>query len=978
MATADDAAAAYEEARRRIAVWRPGEPLDLSWIRALDRLPAEIAELHELRELDISWTRVADLAPLWGLTNLQSLACWDTQVADLAPLRGLANLQSLYCSGTSVADLAPLAGLHGLKRLICPGTPVADLSPLQGLANFHSLNCASTQVTDLAPLAGLHGLRYLDCSVTRVADLAPLAGLHGLQYLDCCRTQVADLAPLAGLHGLQYLYCDHTPVADLVPLQGLANLQHLVCADTQVTDLAPLAGLTDLGHLDFSACSIERAPTALWELPLLDRVICWRATLPDMPAEVLSSGPLDNALPKIRAHLRDLGPAPERLRDAKLMVLGNGRVGKTQLCRRLFGEAFEEAADSTHGIVVRPLPFDATPDGAPATVHVWDFGGQDIYHGTHALFLKARAIFLVAWTPAAEEAGEHAHDGVLFRNYLLPYWLSYVKTFGGTNAPLLVVQTQCDRGAVDAVPLGEPAAALLRAFETATTLHHSARTGKGHAALEEALADLYAQIDQPLIGPGRAKVKARIEAMIADDAERPAAEKRHRTLPLAEFDRMCDEAGLISDPALFLRFLSDAGVVFHRPGLFGDAVILDQAWALEAIYAVFDRSATLPILRDAMGGRFTRSLLGRLLWDGAEYSEKEQKLFLSMMQACGMCFVHREAQPKLGIEAEYVAPDLLPEAPQRGEWRDPLGEHRRVRRHALLPAALVRSVVAAVGAQAGERARYWRTGVYLFERELGARGVVEQEMADDRAGAIVIRTQDGRAGELLERLDEIVARCEAGLDLQPVEVEGELPRARAAPKEEQPPLKVEAERPARELWYFSYAHEPNQRAGRPVDAFCAAAERQGRKIFRDVEELPYGASIQDFMRHELAAGDRVFVWLTDAYLRSPYCMVELYELWRRADGDAKRFYGQVRLVLGDDVSIRLPTDKARYADLWQEQKATVDAQALRDEHWDDEIVRERNAVSRFASKTYALLTFIGNHVAYGSFDELRAEELGHG
>ena len=257
------------------------------------------------------------------------------------------------------------------------------------------------------------------------------------------------------------------------------------------------------------------------------------------------------------------------MRDAKLMVLGNGRVGKTQLCRRLFDEPFEEAADSTHGIVVRPLPFDATPDGAPATLHVWDFGGQDIYHGTHALFLKARAIFLVAWTPAAEEAGEHVHDGVLFRNYLLPYWLSYVKTFGGTAAPLLVVQTRCDRGAVDAVPLDEPAAALLRGFETATTLHHSALTGKGHAALQEALADLYAQIDQPLIGPGRAAVKAQIEAMIADDAERPPAEKRHRTLPRAEFERMCDEAGLISDPALFLRFLSDAGVVFHRPGCSG-------------------------------------------------------------------------------------------------------------------------------------------------------------------------------------------------------------------------------------------------------------------------------------------------------------------------------------------------------------------------------------------------------------------------
>ena len=80
------------------------------------------------------------------------------------------------------------------------------------------------------------------------------------------------------------------------------------------------------------------------------------------------------------------------------------------------------------------------------------------------------------------------------------------------------------------------------------------------------------------------------------------------------------------------------------------------------------------------------------------------------------------------------------------------------------------------------------------------------------------------------------------------------------------------------------------------------------------------------MRHELAAGDRVFVWLTDAYLRSPYCMVELHELWRRADGDAKRFYDQVRLVL--DVSIRHETEKAAIRDLrLGKEKAAIDEAA---------------------------------------------------
>ena len=43
-------------------------------------------------------------------------------VADLAPLAGLSALQSLDLSYTRVAALAPLAGLSALKRLDVPET----------------------------------------------------------------------------------------------------------------------------------------------------------------------------------------------------------------------------------------------------------------------------------------------------------------------------------------------------------------------------------------------------------------------------------------------------------------------------------------------------------------------------------------------------------------------------------------------------------------------------------------------------------------------------------------------------------------------------------------------------------------------------------------------------------------------------------------------------------------------------------------
>jgi len=68
-------------------------------------------------------TGVTDLAPLAGLTQLQTLSLRGcTDVADLAPLAGLTQLQQLSLTGcTGVADLATLAGLTQLRELSLRG-----------------------------------------------------------------------------------------------------------------------------------------------------------------------------------------------------------------------------------------------------------------------------------------------------------------------------------------------------------------------------------------------------------------------------------------------------------------------------------------------------------------------------------------------------------------------------------------------------------------------------------------------------------------------------------------------------------------------------------------------------------------------------------------------------------------------------------------------------------------------------------------
>ena len=72
-----------------------------------------------------------------------------------------------------------------------------------------------------------------------------------------------------------------------------------------------------------------------------------------------------------------------------------------------------------------------------------------------------------------------------------------------------------------------------------------------------------------------------------EDQARPATEREHRTLSQTEFHNLCEQAGGVSSAPSLLAYLHNLGVVFHRPALFEDRIILDQSWALDAVYGVF-------------------------------------------------------------------------------------------------------------------------------------------------------------------------------------------------------------------------------------------------------------------------------------------------------------------------------------------------------------------------------------------------------
>ncbi len=146
-------------------------------------------------------------------------------------------------------------------------------------------------------------------------------------------------------------------------------------------------------------------------------------------------------------------------------------------------------------------------------------------------------------------------------------------------------------------------------------------------------------------------------------------------------------------------------------------------------------------------------------------------------------------------------------------------------------------------------------------------------------------------------------------------------------------------------WLVSYAWRDDTDAGRAldrvVDDICAAAEQRGLRILRDRDELGLGDSISAFMRR-IGEGDRVFVVLSAKYLRSAYCMFELFEVWQNCRGRERDFLDRIRVFVLPDAKISTALDRSDHAIFWQDEHDKLEAR-----------IRERPAsVGRKGYDTY--------------------------
>ncbi|QQZ28335.1 TIR domain-containing protein [Thiothrix subterranea] len=873
-----------------------------------------LAHLPNLQTLQCGSNQISDLSALAHVPNLQTLQCWDNQISDLSALAHVPNLQTLQCWDNQISDLSALAHVPNLQTLSFGGNQINSLSALAHVPNLQTLGCGSNQISDLSALAHVPNLQTLDCSSSNsIRDFSALAHVPNLQTLRCWNNQISDLSPLVHVPNLRKLYCSSNPISDLSPLVHVPNLQTLQCWSNQISDLSPLVHVPNLQTLQCWNNQIsDLSPLA--HVPNLQILQCWDNQISDLcalahvpnlqtlsfgnnqisdmspiysvvmseqlqqlslygnpacgiPSGILGNHRLDDCLENLKNYWHDLDKGKETQRQLKVQFVGNGRVGKTTLAHALeHKRAPCKPFKSTHGIVIKEIQQALDGEDEPVTLQLWDFGGQEIYHATHRLFLSDDCLYLLLW---AEETEEHSDE----TRHPVSYWLESIHDLA-PNSPVILVKNQIDRS--DRLP--ERPAELNEELPGVSQIRYATKVSamqyRGIPALRGAIESVLEEL--------KYRVCLELPASWLEVQRALIQLHEQKTLPFAHFKQLCIKAG-VSHAEWFAGYLHKTGVLFYREGAFQDQIILDQNWAINAVYRAFDPNKPHRRRIERMGGRFSGEDAS-LFW--AEEDTKEQEVYVDFMRNCGICYEPKREQNqednKSFAEREFIIPALLPlTSKAKTAWGNSRPDDWQLDiEYPFLHRSIIERIILRIGeTYEGEP---WRTGIFCETDE--AQLLLECEYANKQQstqGRLRFQLRGNQPERLVYALRKLVSETSPHRRYHEYLSKAGTERTLLPEfKDEamQHPSKLDASKPVDKTikLFISYSHADEAHKERLEKHLKAISRTLPLTAWSD-RHLFAGEAVDEQIFQQLNTADIVLLLVSPDFINSDYCFTKEME-----------------------------------------------------------------------------------------------------
>lgn len=504
---------------------------------------------------------------------------------------------------------------------------------------------------------------------------------NNIQFLPNVNTTVIDT---------EEFYCKGNKLTEFPHcIRSAKKIRKIILSENNITSFEDFDFelLTEVEELDLSYNNITYLPSSIGNLKKLKFLNLAGNKLQNLPEEFeglvslekleFSGNPIARVPVEIEAqgvqgvinYYLSLGNNV-KLFEAKLLIVGQGSVGKTFLMNRIIRDETPDV-NTTEGIDINAWKI-STNSSDNFRINVWDFGGQEIYHSTHQFFLTKRSLYLLVWEARTDQ---HLTS--------FDYWLNAIRLLSN-ESPIIMVLNKIDERIIS---IDEKS--LKEKFKNIVSFHQvSAFKGTNIAALIEEIKE---RVDiLPLIGDRLPKVWLDIR----DELERI----NENSIKVEEYLQICNRHGLSNKRALFLsQYFHDLGVFLHFQDnlLLRQIVFLKPEWATNAVYKIIDSKNIV-----SKFGEFSLIDIDEIL---ESYSEGKLPFIIELMKKFELCFSLNDNT--------FLIPELL--RPIKIEFNWDFTENLRFEYHYdFMPAGiLARFIVRTHGMIFNKK--YWKNGVII-------------------------------------------------------------------------------------------------------------------------------------------------------------------------------------------------------------------------------------------------------------------------
>ena len=504
------------------------------------------------------------------------------------------------------------------------GEAVSD-AEMRDYNAMHVLDLSDKDIQSLDSVTLPEGLQWLYLSGTQISSLDSVTLPEGLYLLDLSG-MISSLDNVKLPERLKKLNLLLTQISSLDSVTLPKGLQRLNLSGTQISSLDSVKLPEGLKKIELENLRLKSIPESLVKtgLPfILDKTfrkneykegIYLKGT--ELTEQDISLFRRDRAT--IEAYYRDLEANTERrLNECKVILLGDGEVGKTYIIDRISNNnerlPQDHKTDTTKGILLSTVQ---TADGesiesdaskfndTDLKIRFWDFGGQQIMHSMHRCFLTSKTIYVIVVS---------GRKGNLTRE--VSYWLTTVAAFA-KDSPVIVVTNKSDQYSNSKISKDklEEKFPNIRGFIRFSALKSEK---DDFAELSKKIYEIAANEMMFSYQEGWLRLKDELEHMDKDFIDDD------------QYREKCARLGIKNtvEQEDWLNWFNELSIMFRCPGKRGaldtDYMVLKPQWLINAIYSIicsFDDDKS-----DERNGQISHREILKVLKDSSKNADPNYK-----------------------------------------------------------------------------------------------------------------------------------------------------------------------------------------------------------------------------------------------------------------------------------------------------------------------------------------------------------------